>query len=137
MLMELFRRVNRIYRMDIAQTMRQDFEAVAAGAEFLRLIEGAPAVWRERPAHFHVWLARKHAGLTQAELAERAGVQQSLVARVERGRDVRLSTMSRLYAALGYRVLLVPLKMPSHAYLSSQDGQNARDGIKSGRVELK
>ena len=99
--------------MDIAEILRRDFEAVAAGDEFLRLIEKAPAVWRERPAHFHLWLARKHAGLTQSELAVRAGVQQSLVARVERGRDVRLSTMRRLYEALGYRVLLVPLKMPS------------------------
>lgn len=102
--------------MTIAETLRKDFEDVAAGDEFLRLIELAPEVWRKRPAHFHLWLARKLARLTQEELARRAGVQQSLIARVERGRDVRLSTMRRLYEALGYRVLLVPLKMPPRTF---------------------
>ena len=100
------------------ETIRRDFEEVAAGDKFLELIEKAPPVWRERPAHFHLWLGRKLARLTQAELAARAGVQQSLVARVERGRDVRLSTMRRLYQALGYRMLIVPLKMSSHTFSS-------------------
>lgn len=99
--------------MDIAKKLRRDFEEVSAGHEFLRLIEKAPPVWRERPAHFHLWLARKLARLTQTELAAKAGMQQSLVARIERGRDARLSTMRRLYHALGYRMLLVPLKMTS------------------------
>ncbi len=87
--------------MEIEETIRRDFEAVAAGEEFLTLIEKAPAVWRERPAHFHLWLARKHASLTQGELAARAGVQQSLVARVERGRDVRLSTIPCIFVVPG------------------------------------
>ena len=102
--------------MNIAETIRRDFEEVAAGDKFLELIEKAPSVWRERPAHFHVWLARKLARLTQKELAARAGMQQSLVARVERERDVRLSTMRRLYQALGYGMLIVPLKMSSREY---------------------
>jgi DNA-binding XRE family transcriptional regulator len=101
--------------------LMSDFKDVAAGDEFLRLIELTPEVWRKRPHHFHLWLARKLAGLTQKELARRAGVNQSLVARVERGRDVRLTTMKKLYEALGYRMLILPLKaregsMPWPAY---------------------
>lgn len=98
------------HRLEI---LRRDFEDVAAGDEFLRLIEKAPEVWRTRPAHFHLWLARKLARLTQRQLAAISGIDQSFIARVERGRDVRLSTMRRLYAALGYRMLSVPLRMRS------------------------
>ncbi|MCS7105132.1 MAG: CBS domain-containing protein [Thermofilaceae archaeon] len=44
---------------------------------------------------------RKKAGLTQAELARRAGVSQSLIARVEAGTvNPRLSTLTRIYNAL-------------------------------------
>ena len=103
----------------LAEIIRGDFAEVAAGREFLRLIEAAPPVWRERPAHFHVWLARKHARLSQAQLAARAGMSQSLIARVERGRDARLSTMRRLYEAMGYRMLIVPLKRPAAPSASS------------------
>ncbi|RLF16844.1 MAG: transcriptional regulator [Thermoprotei archaeon] len=44
---------------------------------------------------------RIKAGLTQKELAERAGVSQSLIARIERGSvDPRLSTLRRILSAL-------------------------------------
>jgi len=44
---------------------------------------------------------RKKAGLTQAELAKRAGVSQSLIARIEAGTvNPRLSTLVRIYSAL-------------------------------------
>jgi len=45
--------------------------------------------------------ARKISGLTQKELGKRAGVSQSLVARIERGTvDPRLSTVRRIVEAL-------------------------------------
>lgn len=44
---------------------------------------------------------RRRAGLTQAELAKRAGVSQSLIARIETGTvNPRLSTLMRIYTAL-------------------------------------
>lgn len=44
---------------------------------------------------------RIRAGLTQAELAERAGVSQSLIARIESGKvNPRVSTLVRIYQAL-------------------------------------
>ena len=55
--------------------------------------------------------ARRQAGLTQAELARRAGVPQSTVAKIERGRrDPSLSTLERLVRAAGLelRVQLAP-----------------------------
>ncbi len=44
---------------------------------------------------------RKSAGLTQKEAAQKAGVSQSLIARIERGTvDPRLSTIRKIVAAL-------------------------------------
>jgi len=88
-----------------------------------RTAEGAQRydAWRERlladPARYtlyeqeaakkELWLqlleARQAAGLTQAQLAERLGVSQAQVARIEkRGYDAyTLSTLRRYIAALG------------------------------------
>lgn len=55
--------------------------------------------------------AREHAGLTQGELARRAGTSQSAIARLERGQvSPSLGTIRRLARAAGFdvRVSLVP-----------------------------
>ena len=55
--------------------------------------------------------ARRRAGLTQTELARRAGVPQSTVAKIERGRrEPTLSTLERLVRAAGFelRMQLAP-----------------------------
>ena len=47
--------------------------------------------------------ARRRAGLSQRELAKRAGTAQSVVARIERGlRDPSWQTLERLIAAAGF-----------------------------------
>jgi transcriptional regulator with XRE-family HTH domain len=49
--------------------------------------------------------ARQRAGLTQRELARRAGTSQSVVARIERGlSDPSTGTLARLLAAAGYEL---------------------------------
>ncbi|HDI31670.1 MAG TPA: CBS domain-containing protein [Thermofilum sp.] len=49
----------------------------------------------------NIKLLRKRAGLTQAELAKRAGVSQSLIARIERGTvNPRLSTLIKIFKVL-------------------------------------
>jgi transcriptional regulator with XRE-family HTH domain len=56
--------------------------------------------------------ARSRAGLTQRELARRAGTSQSVVARIEQGRtDPGTATLARLLAAAGFelRTELTPL----------------------------
>lgn len=51
--------------------------------------------------------ARKQAGLTQGELAERAGVTQSVIARLERGGgNPTFLTLERVLHAAGHRLEL-------------------------------
>lgn len=52
---------------------------------------------------------RKSKGLTQAELAEKLGLPQSSIARVESDKvDTRLSRFVEIVRALGYEVVLLP-----------------------------
>jgi predicted transcriptional regulator len=57
---------------------------------------------------------RQKAGWTQAELADKAGVSQPMIARMERGDQDRiptLSTINKVFGALGYEVDLVVKKV--------------------------
>ncbi|MEJ7764988.1 MAG: helix-turn-helix transcriptional regulator [Acidimicrobiales bacterium] len=57
------------------------------------------------PAAGLLWLARDKAGLTQAELARRAGVPASMVSAYEHDRrQPRLPTLLRLLKAAGYEL---------------------------------
>jgi transcriptional regulator with XRE-family HTH domain len=63
------------------------------------------------PAWAIVREARQRAGLTQRELADRAGKAQSEIAKIERARrDPTFSTLERLVGAAGFdlRINLVP-----------------------------
>lgn len=49
--------------------------------------------------------ARRRAGLTQRQLAERAGTSQAAIARIERGRQVpSLETLDRILRGCGYEL---------------------------------
>lgn len=48
-----------------------------------------------------VMKARERAGMTQKELAFKAAVPQSTVARIERGSNTSIDTLSKLASALG------------------------------------
>lgn len=52
--------------------------------------------------------ARRGTGWSQAALGRAAGIPQSHVAKIERGVDVRASTLRRVLAALGYDLALRP-----------------------------
>ncbi len=59
--------------------------------------------------------ARKEAGLTQAELAARAGTAQAVISRIERGTmSPTLDTLTRIAKGLGMRpvVAFEPLDVP-------------------------
>ncbi len=59
-------------------------------------------------------VARKSAGLTQAELARRAGVRQPTVARLEAAAaNPRVETLDRLLRVCGRRLDAVPLRPAS------------------------
>lgn len=48
--------------------------------------------------------ARSRAGLTQTQVAERLGISQSDVSKLERRADVRLSTLRAYASAIGFRL---------------------------------
>lgn len=57
--------------------------------------------------------ARKARGLTQAQLAEAAGVKQSAVARLERMKATpQINTLFKLLIPLGYKLTIVPRHDP-------------------------
>jgi len=50
--------------------------------------------------------AREAQNLTQEQLGERIGVQRARISSIEKGTNLRLSTLSRIFSALGMRVKL-------------------------------
>lgn len=53
-------------------------------------------------------MARRETGLTQEQVAERAGIDRAAYSEIERGqRDARLSTLLRIESALGAHLNLV------------------------------
>ncbi|MDE5584722.1 MAG: helix-turn-helix domain-containing protein [Muribaculaceae bacterium] len=57
--------------------------------------------------------AREAQNLTQQQLGERIGVQRSRICSIERGSNLRLSTIRRVFSALGIEVKLDISSMPS------------------------
>lgn len=53
-------------------------------------------------------LIRRGLKLSQLQAAQRAGVDRSLISRVEAGGDARLRTIQRLFSALGCGLLILP-----------------------------
>lgn len=70
--------------------------------------EAAPAEFASWSSHECLRRLRLRYHLNRKQLAAKAGVSASLVGRAEKGADVRLSTLRRLYAALGCRLLTLP-----------------------------
>lgn len=62
---------------------------------------------------------RRQADLTQVELADRLGISQSDLSKLERRRDVRLSTLVTWAAALGSRLRLILVSESSPAELTN------------------
>jgi len=55
--------------------------------------------------------SRKASRLTQAQLAQRSGVNRMTVGRIEAGLDPRLSTVQELARAMGMDIMLVPKEL--------------------------
>jgi hypothetical protein len=79
-----------------------------------RLAAETPRSWAGWPLNRCLWFLRKRRGLTQAQLARKAGVARSLIARVEAGGDVRLSTLRAIFDALGFGLLMLPAAGDGH-----------------------
>jgi transcriptional regulator with XRE-family HTH domain len=57
--------------------------------------------------------ARKRAGLTQEELAERAGLAQSVVSRAEKGLPVAEESLAKIASALGLTADAIDVEAPT------------------------
>jgi DNA-binding XRE family transcriptional regulator len=68
----------------------------------------APAELRNWPPERMFQYLRCRLRFTQLELAQKAGLTQSQVSRVESGADCLLSTWARAYAAMGFELKLLP-----------------------------
>jgi transcriptional regulator with XRE-family HTH domain len=89
-----------------------------------------------RGSHRIVREARRQAGLTQQELAERAGLSQPAIAKLERGAtNPTLGTLSRCAEAAGFdlRLELVPRAAPDavvERYKRDVDRTLLRDNLR-------
>jgi HTH-type transcriptional regulator / antitoxin HipB len=71
--------------------------------------------------------AREGAGLTQSDLGARIGQPQSAVSRIERGGDLRVSTLLEMVRALKMEPVLVPKRLiPAIQALLEHAGSNSR-----------
>ena len=90
---------------DVSAELEREFGP--KGSESRKMAEDK--AWEEYNAQI-LFDARKDAGLTQQELADRIGVDKGYVSRIERGLITpSVSTIYRIAAAMGLTVELRPL----------------------------
>ncbi len=87
------------------------------GPELLELVlrasEAAPRKWREWSLERQFEYLRCRLSFTQAELAAKAGLAQSGISLIEGGGDALMSSWKRLYAAMGFELLVLPVSKAS------------------------
>ena|SRR5579863_10086293 len=100
------------------------------------LLEQADAELEELRLEQYVLKARKMLGLSQTQLAKKAGIAQPHLSRLEAGqaRNITLRTLFRTAAALGNRVQIkfVPSAKPSRP--KSVPGRAARGRIRQNKA---
>lgn len=74
----------------------------------LAYAEAASLEWYSWPTGEALRRLRIRFGVKKKELAARARVSPSLIGRAEKGADVRMSTLRKLYEALGCRPVILP-----------------------------
>lgn len=96
-----------------------------------------------RPVNVAAWVngARRSARLTQRELADRSGVPQPTIARIESGKQMpRADTLDRLLRACGWELDMSPRRGQGEdlslirSWLSLSTPERARRGAESGRA---
>lgn len=70
--------------------------------------EASPAAFASWPLPELLRRLRIRFHLNRKQLAAKAGVSASLIGRAEKGADVRISTLRKIYAAMGCRLLFMP-----------------------------
>lgn len=92
--------------------------------------------WKTFPVGALISYARSRAGLTQAELAARAGTSQANVARYERARSLpRVDTLDRLVRACGFelRMGIEPYDDHDDALIDDQLARTVEERLEANR----
>src|SRR4051794_19446966 len=77
---------------------------------------------------------REELGLTQEQVAERSGVRQSDISRIERGRaNPTQATLEKIATALGARLTVVPMAAVPVETAAADADRNGQ--LKSGRTQ--
>ena len=77
--------------------------------DLLKLGASLPAHWRNWPPERCLEYLRCRLEFTQAELATKAALVQSLVSRIEGGAPALLTTWTKLFKAMGFDLVLLPV----------------------------
>lgn len=77
--------------------------------KLLAFVASMPEPWRSWAAHESLEHIRYRLRMTQNELAQKSGLTQSQVSRLEGGEDALVSSWRRLYAAMGFELVLLPV----------------------------
>ncbi len=94
------------------EEIRRRFDAIYGRELIVQLLEARAAIprdWLERTADDGFEYLRCRLRFSQAELGRKSGMTQARVSRIEGGLDVRLSVWRRLYAAMGFELILLPV----------------------------
>ena len=77
---------------------------------------------------------RRAQGVSQRHLAEESGVGQSVICDLERGADARWTTWKRLFAALGFYAVLMPLSSDDAEDLLRHGVEQRKERMEDGRM---
>lgn len=76
--------------------------------QVIRHGRSVPGEWRAMTAADMVKRLRHRFDMTQRQLAALSGFTPAMIARIERGRDIRMSTLYQLFAGFGCDLLVLP-----------------------------
>jgi len=78
--------------------------------------------------------ARTASGHTQKQVARVAGIDQSSISRIERGRDADFNTITRIVNATGYQLVALPTRRADVATLVSNIAHNLKTNDKQRAI---
>lgn len=111
--------------MDLRETLEQVFLAARS----------VPRSWSQASPGERLRALRESRGISQRHLAQESGVDQAVICRMERGGDACLSTWERLFSALGFEVVWMPLYSDEDMEGFLRDGaQERKDMMEAGRM---
>src|SRR5437899_1144280 len=112
-LMELFARLNRMIIMDDFRVKARLKLRAKYGPDLieqlLETVPSLPAEWLELAPDHGFERLRCMLRFSQDELGRKTGMTQARISRIEGGADIRFSVWKKIYAAMGFDLILMPV----------------------------